>query len=165
MDLLHLLETMKQKSWDGTSWTEVNNLNTTRDGMGMFGAGTQLLPWPLQEHHLKYDKCETWNGTSWTEVAEVNQEGYDRVGFSSSAGSTSSDGMVAFGVAPGPGSPGQAVQLKFGMEPLGQNLNDISPQLDLVEHQVAAASVGGVYGQEEAPLLMVLVKVRQKNGW
>ena len=29
--------------WDGTSWTEVNNLNTTRDGMGMFGTTTSAM--------------------------------------------------------------------------------------------------------------------------
>ncbi len=65
------------ESWDGTSWTEVSDLNTARyaavvgigvnntDAMCVGGFGST------------YDnEVETWNGTSWTEVAEINVAKY-----------------------------------------------------------------------------------------
>ena len=127
--------------WNGSSWTEVNNLNTTRDGMGMFGTTTSAMA--AAGTSPGYDKCETWNGTSWTEVAEVNQEGYDRVGFSSSAGSTSSDGMVA-GVAPGPASPGQDGSTEIWNGTAWTELNDMSTAR--FGGAPGGGTIGGVYG-------------------
>ena len=63
------------ESWDGTSWTEVNDLNTAREfgaGCGTntaalcFGGG--LAPNLPAGSALN----ESWNGTSWTEVGDMN---------------------------------------------------------------------------------------------
>ena len=63
------------ESWNGTSWTEVNDLNTGRAVLG--GAGTQTtalafggyiaLPTPSYRA-----ETESWNGTSWTELNNLN---------------------------------------------------------------------------------------------
>ena len=57
--------------YDGTSWTEVNNLNTAREGGG--GAGTQtaalVFGGTLQPGNSA--TTESWNGTNWTEVNDL----------------------------------------------------------------------------------------------
>ncbi len=62
------------ESFDGSSWTEVNDLNQhkyTSGGAGtstaglIFGGGT-TPPYGV------LDETETWNGTNWTEVNDLN---------------------------------------------------------------------------------------------
>ena len=62
--------------YNGTSWTEVNNLNLARSQHGAAGssstaaigfAGTAAPPF----NAIK-DETESWNGTSWTEVNDLN---------------------------------------------------------------------------------------------
>jgi hypothetical protein len=58
--------------WNGTSWSEVNDVNTARlyvSGCGSSTAG--LLASGYTGTALPAD-VESWNGTSWTEVANVN---------------------------------------------------------------------------------------------
>ena len=64
--------------WNGSSWTEVNDLNTARYGGAGFGistaalyAGGQHNPPPSQA-----EEVEQWNGSSWTEVADINVRTY-----------------------------------------------------------------------------------------
>ena len=60
------------ESWNGTSWTEVNDLNTAKKDGGSAGASnTNALafggnPAPATA------TTESWNGTSWTEVNDLN---------------------------------------------------------------------------------------------
>ena len=62
--------TGKQKQWNGTSWTEVNDLNTARYLMGSGGTSTSAMAgW---RKSAKTGKTELWNGTSWTEVNDLN---------------------------------------------------------------------------------------------
>ena len=58
------------ESYDGTSWTEVNDLNSAR-GVGA-GAGTQSSAL-MFGGDPNVALTETWNGTSWTEVSDLNQ--------------------------------------------------------------------------------------------
>ena len=60
------------ESWNGTAWTEVNELNTKEVGIS-FGTSTATLVvggW--------FSKCfsessvESWNGSAWTEVNDLN---------------------------------------------------------------------------------------------
>ena len=61
--------------WNGTSWTEVNNLNTGGIHMGMAGdSGASALCFAGEGATAPYPKLaltESWNGTSWTEVADL----------------------------------------------------------------------------------------------
>ena len=67
--------------YNGTSWTEVNNLNLARNGAAAAGTQTSALclggeggsPDPKNE-------TELWNGTSWTEVNNLNSKGKYRGG-------------------------------------------------------------------------------------
>lgn len=70
--------TANVENWDGSTWTEVNNLNTGRKGGG---AGTQTaaifsggsyFPSPGTPTGADVTNVETWDGTSWTETADIN---------------------------------------------------------------------------------------------
>ena len=57
--------------YDGTSWTEVNDLNTARE---LFSAtGTQTSTVAFGGGPSNTGVTESWNGTNWTEVADLNQ--------------------------------------------------------------------------------------------
>ena len=68
------------ESYNGTSWTEVNDLNTARyqaDGLGVvytaaLMAGGYKGP-PGSPSTYTAAETENWNGTSWTEVADLSQ--------------------------------------------------------------------------------------------
>jgi hypothetical protein len=61
------------ESWNGSSWTEVNDLNTARQQGGGAGTSTAAITfggyanWPAVEA-----TTESWNGSSWTEVNDLN---------------------------------------------------------------------------------------------
>ena len=61
---------IKQKLWNGTNWTEVNDLNTGRrdlDGAGSTNtAGLAMVE--MVEYCNTVANTESWNGTNWTEV-------------------------------------------------------------------------------------------------
>jgi hypothetical protein len=61
------------ESWDGTSWTEVGDLNTARTYMGSSSNApyTASLVFGGQTASNHTD-TELWNGTSWTEVNDLN---------------------------------------------------------------------------------------------
>jgi hypothetical protein len=58
------------ESWNGTSWTEVNDLNTAR-GFICNGAGTATAALATGGNPVTA-VTESWNGTSWTEVNDLN---------------------------------------------------------------------------------------------
>jgi hypothetical protein len=65
--------TANTESYNGTSWTEVNDLNTARYYLG--GAGTQtaaIATAGSTPPNVAKSENESWNGTSWTEVNDVN---------------------------------------------------------------------------------------------
>lgn len=64
------------ESFNGTSWTEVNDLNLARGQLGAAGvsstsalgfAGTVAPPFNAVK-----TETEVWNGTNWTEVNDMN---------------------------------------------------------------------------------------------
>jgi len=59
------------ESYDGTSWTEVNNLNTAR-GYGAKGSGGTQTSALFFGGPTALAITESWNGTSWTEVNDLN---------------------------------------------------------------------------------------------
>ena len=73
------------ESYDGTSWTEVNDLNTGRiqSTLGLGKTYTAALAVGGRNPPTSYlANTENWNGTSWTEVNDLN------TGRSTSAGQT-----------------------------------------------------------------------------
>jgi hypothetical protein len=67
------LQKMKWKFIMGSSWTEVNNLNTARRNSGASGTTTAGL---LVAGHTAPSppiaNVESWDGTSWTEITDIN---------------------------------------------------------------------------------------------
>ena len=59
------------ESWDGTAWTEVNNLGTARYGGASAGSQSSALYSSGSTGSGLLSPVEAWDGTSWTEVAEV----------------------------------------------------------------------------------------------
>ena len=62
------------ESYNGTSWTEVNNLNTARSELGGLGTQTAAVAFGgfISETTTYQAITETWDGTSWTEVNNLN---------------------------------------------------------------------------------------------
>ena len=75
--------TGKTELWNGTSWTEVNDMNTARQssGQGAGNSNTDALAIGGQVSPGFTANAETWNGTSWTEVANLaTARGYHACG-------------------------------------------------------------------------------------
>ena len=85
------------EQYNGSSWSEVAEINTTRANLTGFGSSTAAIA----GNGSTPDKSqvESWNGSAWTEIAELNTSRSD----SASAGIQTS-GMVATGT-PVPGNP------------------------------------------------------------
>ena len=85
------------EQYNGSSWSEVAEINTTRANLTGFGSSTAAIA----GNGSTPTKVETesWNGSSWTEIAETNFPRSD----SASAG-TQTSGMIATGT-PVPGNP------------------------------------------------------------
>ena len=57
--------------YDGTSWTEVNDLNTGRRDFA--GAGTQTSALAFGGNTGSFVAVtESWNGSNWTELGDLN---------------------------------------------------------------------------------------------
>ena len=89
--------TANTESWNGVTWTEVNNMNAVR--FAPAGAGTQTSTLAFgggADPGLYLAITESWNGTNWTEVNDLNTGRYNCAS-SNSAPSTS---MILFGGGP-----------------------------------------------------------------
>jgi hypothetical protein len=91
-------ETGNTETYDGSSWTEVNNLNTARrliQGMGtVYTAALAVGGYAPGGYQ---STVESWNGSSWTEITEVNSA----KGAGGQSG-TSTAGIAFAGVPPAP---------------------------------------------------------------
>ena len=66
------------EEWDGSSWTEVADLNTARYSHNVTGTSTDALCGPGASPDPDFvDANEFWNGTSWTEGADINTARHD----------------------------------------------------------------------------------------
>tara|TARA_B100000029_G_scaffold301448_1_gene294354 strand:- start:2167 stop:4017 length:1851 start_codon:yes stop_codon:yes gene_type:complete len=86
------------ESWDGSSWTEIANVNQGRSSL--IGSGIQTSgiitggnPAPAQ------NLVESWDGSSWTEVTEMNQ---NRGRQGAGSGTSNTSAMVFGGYADPP---------------------------------------------------------------
>ena len=89
------------ESWNGTSWTEVNDLNTARDiptGIGT-SSSTGLSAGGRTDPGTYLGITESWDGTSWTEVADLATARADGAG--QGIGSSTSGLLAGGAVAPG----------------------------------------------------------------
>ena len=61
------------ESWNGSSWTELNDLNTARYDLGSAGSYTSSLAFGGEKPGGVVGLVESWNGSSWTEITAVNE--------------------------------------------------------------------------------------------
>ena len=59
------------ESYNGSSWTEVGDLNTTRFAHTGAGIQTSAITFGGYDGSNYTDNTETWNGSSWTELADL----------------------------------------------------------------------------------------------
>ena len=58
------------EEFNGTAWTEKNDLNTSRSGTG--GLGTSTAAMCISGNTTDdSNKCEEWNGTCWAETGDI----------------------------------------------------------------------------------------------
>jgi hypothetical protein len=81
------------ESYNGTSWTEVNDLNTARYELGPAGTQTSALGFGGATPPA-VAVTESWNGTCWTEVNDLNTARYQAGG--AGADNTSALGFGGF---------------------------------------------------------------------
>ena len=86
------------ESYNGTSWSEGNDLNTGRAGGG--SGGTQAVAMYAAGStfpgETRVANVETWNGTSWTEVNDV-ATARSFVGSCQNAGTGITSNSIIFG--------------------------------------------------------------------
>ena len=64
--------TGKTESYDGTNWTEVNDMNTDRREHATAGSYTSAITAGGNDRTSEIANSESWNGTKWTEVNDLN---------------------------------------------------------------------------------------------
>ena len=90
---------VKTEQWDGTSWSNKNDMNTGRMGPGNAGTTTAALAVGGVPPPDGADFTEIWDGTSWTEVADLTTARAEMATWGISTGA-----MIAAGQS-GPGEP------------------------------------------------------------
>ena len=63
----------KTESWNGSNWTEVNDLNTARTNLGAAGTYTSALVLEDMTDQIA-EQTEDWNGASWVETSDLNAQ-------------------------------------------------------------------------------------------
>ena len=63
---------IRDRTWNGSSWTEVNDLNTGRNELAGHGIVTSALAYGGNLPGATA-VTESYNGTNWTEVSDLNQ--------------------------------------------------------------------------------------------
>ena len=84
--------------YNGSSWTEVGDLNTPGAQGG--GGGTSTSAITSGNQSPAKNVCESWDGTSWTEVAERATDNYAVGG----TGASNQDGIIFAGYDSSPAS-------------------------------------------------------------
>ena len=88
----------KTERYDGTSWTEVNDLNAVNGASMCWGTTTSAINCGGAPPRKQ---VESWDGTSWTETTDFNNPRYGGLG----AGSSNTSGIIFGGENPSPGGP------------------------------------------------------------
>jgi hypothetical protein len=60
------------ESWNGTSWTEVGDLNTSRTDATGSGTYTNALTYAGRNPSGRLTNTEDWDGVAWTETSDVS---------------------------------------------------------------------------------------------
>jgi len=126
-------ETGATESYDGTSWTEVNDLNTARRVAASIGVSSTAAIFATGYNGtVNVTNVESWDGTNWTEVNDVNTA---RRGVS--GGGTSTSGIIA-------GGQGALVETWNGT--CFSEVNDLNTPRDSGQMSATDSTAAIVYG-------------------
>jgi hypothetical protein len=114
--------------WDGSTWTEVNNVNT--GGQQRRGAGTQTAA-ILVSVNPNSGIHEQWNGTSWTETTDLNTAR----AYASTSGTQTN--AISFG-----GNPQPKAQTEHWNGTSWTELNDLNTYRS--DHSATGTAVGAL---------------------
>ena len=92
-------ESNDTETWNGTSWTEVNELNEAKQLGGVFGTSTSAI-YAGGADTATLAAVESWDGTSWSETSDLATARY----YVSSGGASGTSGIIAGG------TPGAATE-------------------------------------------------------
>ena len=137
--------------YNGTSWSEVNDINLARFNGGGVGVQTSALyfggssgnPSPENPGFTRENKNELWNGYTWTETTDLNTGRSDTCG----AGANNTAALCVAGKNPASNPPGGLLAIVESWN--GSNwtevgdLNDNKESLSCVGTQTAALAIGG----------------------
>ena len=86
--------------WNGSSWTETTELNTSRAHLASVGTTTAILSFGGENPggSARLANTESWNGSAWTEVADLATGTY------MNSGSGTNTLALNFTGDPGPGA-------------------------------------------------------------
>jgi len=103
------------EDWNGSAWTEVNNINTSRQFGG--GGGTSAAAFIVGGYnpsppYAKYANTETYDGTSWSEGGDISAAKAYVYAFG-----TASSGVIGGGVT-GPSSTSNSVTAEVWTNPV-----------------------------------------------
>ena len=82
--------TNKTESYNGTSWTEVNDTNTPANAIFGFGTYTSAIAAGFNPGPGAYTGSESWNGTNWTAAPTYNNSRFD----GGAAGVSNTSGLI-----------------------------------------------------------------------
>ena len=91
-------QSAKTELWNGTAWTEVNDLNTARARIAASTKGTVNATLGFGGNPARAI-TELWNGTNWTEVADLNTARQEMGGAGVSADALGYGGNTATALA------------------------------------------------------------------
>ena len=128
------------ESWNGSSWTEIADLNTGRESIMVVGTSTAALGSGGNDATDYLTNTESWNGSSWTEVNDLN---LGRSGGNNSGEYTSS---VTFGGYFSPGPTGSTESWNGTNWSNEVNLNVGRNQLGGAGSSTAGLAFGGYDG-------------------
>jgi len=128
------------ESYNGTTWTSVNSLNTARAGIA--GAGTQTAALAFGGSNppgTRLTSTETWNGTSWTASGSLPVAKKGMAGFGTQTAAIGCGGYIP---------PVTAVTVSFNGSTWTavNSMNTARSQLGGVGTQTAGLGFGGYVG-------------------
>ena len=88
--------TANVEQWNGSTWTEINNVNQVRTQLSGSGLTTDGLVFGGYDPSSGTGKTESFDGTSFTEVADLATARWDVKG----AGNSGLNGLAAGGDSP-----------------------------------------------------------------
>jgi len=134
----------KTEEYNGTSWTEVNAVNTARYNMTAFGTEAAGVLAGVGTPSVTYGgTTEEYNGSTWANVTAYSAPGAN---YRSSCGPQTA-GLLAGGVAPAPAEMTNAVEEYDGTNwTNGTNLPQYQSYSNMAGTQTAAINGGGNAG-------------------